>query len=139
VFWPDTRVTLALELINRQGAEEEKAFVPCSSPSNPVASAARRNWKWKHVERARSAVSVQPIYASNEHRKGWSSSGSVVRVRASRTATTASVLDRHGFVERRGRARRARLGQRPNELWCTDYKGEFLLGNALPATENLTQ
>ena len=20
-------------------------------------------------------------------------------------------------------------GQRPNELWCTDYKGEFLLGN----------
>jgi hypothetical protein len=52
VFWPDTRVTLALELINRQGAEEEKAFVPCSSSSNPVASAARRNWKWKHVERA---------------------------------------------------------------------------------------
>ncbi len=23
----------------------------------------------------------------------------------------------------------SRLGQRPNELWCTDYKGEFLLGN----------
>jgi len=21
------------------------------------------------------------------------------------------------------------VGQRPNELWCTDYKGEFLLGN----------
>jgi hypothetical protein len=21
------------------------------------------------------------------------------------------------------------LGQTPNELWCTDYKGEFLLGN----------
>jgi transposase InsO family protein len=21
------------------------------------------------------------------------------------------------------------LGQRPNELWCTDYQGEFLLGN----------
>jgi hypothetical protein len=21
------------------------------------------------------------------------------------------------------------LGQRPNELWCKDYKGEFLLGN----------
>src|SRR5258708_4440241 len=38
-------------------------------------------------------------------------------------------------VERRGRARRRAqgtalsLGQRPNELWCTDYKGEFLLGN----------
>jgi hypothetical protein len=45
------------------------------------------------------------------------------------------VLDRHGLVERRGRLRhRAQgtalsLGQRPNELWCTDYKGEFLLGN----------
>jgi hypothetical protein len=45
------------------------------------------------------------------------------------------VLDRHGLVERRGRVRhRAQgtalsLGQRPNELWCTDYKGEFLLGN----------
>jgi transposase InsO family protein len=21
------------------------------------------------------------------------------------------------------------LGQKPNQLWCTDYKGEFLLGN----------
>jgi putative transposase len=21
------------------------------------------------------------------------------------------------------------VGQKPNELWCTDYKGEFLLGN----------
>ncbi len=35
----------------------------------------------------------------------------------------------------RGRARRRAqgtalsLGQRPNELWCADYKGEFLLGN----------
>jgi putative transposase len=40
-----------------------------------------------------------------------------------------------GLVERRGRVRRRAqgtplsLGQRPNELWCTDYKGEFLLGN----------
>jgi transposase InsO family protein len=44
-------------------------------------------------------------------------------------------LDRHGLVTRRGRIRRRvqgtplSLGQRPNELWCTDYKGEFLLGN----------
>src|SRR5215470_11466669 len=43
--------------------------------------------------------------------------------------------DRHGLVERRGRLRRRAqgtplsLGQRPNELWCTDYKGEFLLGS----------
>src|SRR5712691_3379929 len=32
-------------------------------------------------------------------------------------STIHAVLDRHGFV------------QRPNELWCTDYKGEFLLAN----------
>ena len=50
-------------------------------------------------------------------------------------STIHAVLDRHGLVERRGRLRhRARgtalsLGQKPNELWCTDYKGEFLLGN----------
>lgn len=50
-------------------------------------------------------------------------------------STIHAVLDRHGLVERRGRSRpRAQetalsQGQRPNELWCTDYKGEFLLGN----------
>ena len=50
-------------------------------------------------------------------------------------STIPAVLDRHGLVERRGRIRRRAqdtpfsLGQRPNELWCTDYKGEFLLGN----------
>src|SRR5256886_5170785 len=50
-------------------------------------------------------------------------------------STIHAVLDRHGLVERRGRLRhRAHgtalsLGQKPNELWCTDYKGEFLLGN----------
>jgi len=47
-----------------------------------------------------------------------------------------AVLDRNGLVERRGRVRRCAQGtplssgQRPNELWCTDYKGEFLLGNS---------
>jgi putative transposase len=50
-------------------------------------------------------------------------------------STIHAVLDRHGLVERRGRVRRRAqgtalsLGQTPNELWCTDYKGEFLLGN----------
>ena len=50
-------------------------------------------------------------------------------------STIHAVLDRYGLVERRGRVRRRAqgtplsLGQRPNELWCTDYKGEFLLGN----------
>src|SRR6201987_1967986 len=50
-------------------------------------------------------------------------------------STIHAVLDRYGLVERRGRLRRRAqgtalsLGQKPNELWCTDYKGEFLLGN----------
>jgi putative transposase len=50
-------------------------------------------------------------------------------------STIHAVLDRHGLVERRGRLRRRAqgtrlsVGQRPNELWCTDYQGEFLLGN----------
>src|SRR6202040_1947326 len=51
-------------------------------------------------------------------------------------STIHAVLDRHGLVERRSSRSRRRaqgtalsLGQRPNELWCTDYKGEFLLGN----------
>jgi len=50
-------------------------------------------------------------------------------------STIHATLDRHGLVERRGRVRRRAQGtplssgQGPNELWCTDYKGEFLLGN----------
>ena len=50
-------------------------------------------------------------------------------------STIHAVLDRHGLVKRmrhrRGRAQGTglSLGQNPNELWCTDYKGEFLLGN----------
>jgi putative transposase len=50
-------------------------------------------------------------------------------------STIHAVLDRHGLVERRGRVRRRAQGtplsrgHRPNELWCTDYKGEFLLRN----------
>ena len=50
-------------------------------------------------------------------------------------STIHAVLDRHGLVERRGRVRRRAQGtalslsQQPNELWCADYKGEFLLGN----------
>jgi putative transposase len=50
-------------------------------------------------------------------------------------STIHAVLDRYGLVERRGRTRRRAqgtglsAGQRPNDLWGTDYKGEFLLGN----------
>jgi putative transposase len=50
-------------------------------------------------------------------------------------STIHAVLDRNGLVERRGRVRSRAQGtplsfsQNPNDLWCTDYKGEFLLGN----------
>src|SRR6201988_1238894 len=50
-------------------------------------------------------------------------------------STIHAVLDRHGLVKRGGRPRhRARgtplsQGTLPNDLWCTDFKGEFKLGN----------
>src|SRR6476661_4903030 len=56
-------------------------------------------------------------------------------VRVPARSTIHAVLDRYGLVQRRGRRRHhaqgtpLSLGQKPNELWCTDYKGEFLLGN----------
>lgn len=50
-------------------------------------------------------------------------------------STIHAVLDRNGLVKH-GRRKRGHaegtplsLGQEPNDLWCTDYKGEFLLGN----------
>jgi transposase InsO family protein len=50
-------------------------------------------------------------------------------------STVHAVLDRHGLVKRRKRRRHKAQGtplsdaQSPNGLWCTDYKGEFKLGN----------
>src|SRR5918997_4255485 len=50
-------------------------------------------------------------------------------------STIHAILDRHGLVTRPTRSRyRAEgtplsEGLRPNDLWCTDYKGEFRLGN----------
>ena len=50
-------------------------------------------------------------------------------------STVHAVLDRHGLVKRR-RARRNRangtalsIPMQPNELWCADYKGEFMLAD----------
>ncbi|MFZ9312060.1 MAG: helix-turn-helix domain-containing protein, partial [Burkholderiaceae bacterium] len=50
-------------------------------------------------------------------------------------STVHAVLDRHGLV-RKKRRRHPRLNGTalsnvtdPNYLWCTDYKGEFMLGN----------
>lgn len=48
-------------------------------------------------------------------------------------STVHAVLDRHGLVKRRKRRRHKAKGTslthvtRPNDLWCADYKGEFML------------
>ncbi|MEM6812711.1 MAG: helix-turn-helix domain-containing protein, partial [Pseudomonadota bacterium] len=51
------------------------------------------------------------------------------------TSTIHAVLDRHGLVKRRKRRRYKAEGTtlskpaKPNQLWCCDYKGEFMMGN----------
>jgi putative transposase len=50
-------------------------------------------------------------------------------------STVHAVLDRHGLVTRRRRRRPRAEGTplsratQPNELWCADYKGEFMLAD----------
>lgn len=50
-------------------------------------------------------------------------------------STIHAILDRHGLVTKVKRSRThtegtpLSSGLSPNALWCTDYKGEFLLGN----------
>jgi putative transposase len=50
-------------------------------------------------------------------------------------STVHAVLDRHGLVKRRRRKRYKAQGTplsqptQANQLWCADYKGEFMLGN----------
>jgi putative transposase len=50
-------------------------------------------------------------------------------------STVHAVLDRHGLVKRRSRRRNRAKGTelshplRPNDLWCADYKGEFMLAD----------
>ena len=50
-------------------------------------------------------------------------------------STVHAVLDRNDLVKKRGRRKyklqgtELRDGKIPNDLWCADYKGEFMLGN----------
>lgn len=50
-------------------------------------------------------------------------------------STVHAVLDRHGLVKRAKIRRNKAVGtplsaaDRPNALWCADFKGEFRLGN----------
>lgn len=56
-------------------------------------------------------------------------------IRTPAKSTIHAVLDRNGLVVPRGRVRRRAEGTElsqstnPNDLWCADYKGEFMLGN----------
>jgi putative transposase len=56
-------------------------------------------------------------------------------VHAPAISTVHAVLDRHGLVKRRTRRRNKATGtplsvtERPNDLWCADYKGEFMLAD----------
>lgn len=56
-------------------------------------------------------------------------------VRPPAQSTIHAILDKHGLVnknrKRRYRAKGTELSYpyQPNDLWCADYKGEFLLGN----------
>jgi len=57
-------------------------------------------------------------------------------VRVPAKSTVHAVLDRHGLVKRSRHRRRHKaegtpLSQavKPNDLWCTDFKGQFKLGN----------
>jgi putative transposase len=50
-------------------------------------------------------------------------------------STVHAILDRHGLVRRRLRRRNKATGtmlsmtEQPNDLWCADYKGEFMLAD----------
>ena len=50
-------------------------------------------------------------------------------------STVHAVLDKHGLVKRHRRNRNKAVGtalslsKQPNDLWCADYKGEFMLGD----------
>lgn len=56
-------------------------------------------------------------------------------VRPPAQSTVHAVLDKHGFVNKHRKRRYQAKGtalsysNQPNDLWCADYKGEFLLGN----------
>ena len=56
-------------------------------------------------------------------------------VKVPATSTIHAVLDRHGLVSHPIRSRTRTQGTplsegvKPNDLWCTDYKGEFQLGD----------
>ena len=77
------------------------------------------------------------IVRSKQERPHWGAPK--IRERLARLypaiSTVHAVLDRHGLVKRRGRRRNKATGtplstsDQPNDLWCADYKGEFMLAD----------
>jgi putative transposase len=60
-------------------------------------------------------------------------------------STVHAVLDRHGLVQRRRRRRNRDTGtalsaeNEPNQLWCADYKGEFILADTATTPKGPTR
>ena len=81
------------------------------------------------------------VQLKREHRAGArprsarSSGGCTAIFRLPAISTVHAVLDRHGLVshgrKRRYKAQGTTLSKpvRPNDLWCADYKGEFMLAD----------
>jgi transposase len=52
------------------------------------------------------------------------------------TSTVHAILDRHGLIEKKSRRRKYKakgthlsIPDAPNDLWCADFKGQFLTGD----------
>ncbi len=119
-------------LLYRLKAEEdynfyERAHGSCAAPSSVCESVARAGGSRDCSRQARETELGRPQIRERLLRR----LGHEVKV----PATILAILDRHGLVTRANRSRtRAEgtplsSGLSPNAVWCTDYKGEFLLGN----------
>src|SRR6266516_931620 len=88
---------------------------------------------FRPLQRARACGPERPLAPAGPLRQPAARLAGDVRVPAK--STIHAVLDRHGLVKRSGgprhRARGTPLsgGVAANDLWCTDFKGEFKLGN----------
>ncbi len=79
----------------------------------------------------------KPNWGAPKIRSGWRG---YIRMFTPAISTVHAVLDRNGLVKhgrrRRNRAEGTALSNPglPNDLWCADYKGEFMLADSAIAT-----
>jgi transposase InsO family protein len=96
------------------------------------------------IARATSPITLQLILEARRAHPTWGAAkiGEVLRrknpnLRIPVRSTIHEILDKHGFVKKRGRARHKacptelRQASQPNDLWCADFKGQFRLGNSV--------